>query len=275
MRRLILSTAFAALAAPPALAQDAIFRTAGGPEDIALSELVDRPIYAVGASQEEGKAIGTVGDLILSRDGAVEALLVDIGSLSAPGARRIAVAMGAVQFEPDGSGGDMRYRLVINAARSRITGAPDYAPAGAASGIDATGGEAAAEVIEEAVERSVSQATPNIVERRTAAAARQPVLRDGYAPAAPGDLTADALAGASAYDRDDRRLGDVEGLSAGPDGRITHVILDVGGFLGIGEKPVQLDVRDLDILREASGSGLRVYVPMSREELEALPTHDG
>ena len=51
--------------------------------------------------------------------------------------------------------------------------------------------------------------------------------------------------------------------------------MDVGGFLGIGEKPVALPMDKIDILRADGGGELRIYVPMTEEELESLPRHDG
>ena len=37
------------------------------------------------------------------------------------------------------------------------------------------------------------------------------------------------------------------------DGQITDVVVDVGGFLGIGEKPVAMTLTDLDILQQDGG----------------------
>ena len=49
------------------------------------------------------------------------------------------------------------------------------------------------------------------------------------------------------------------------------MIVDVGGFLGMGEKPVAIDMSKLQILKAAEGGALRAYVQMTKDQLETLP----
>lgn len=60
--------------------------------------------------------------------------------------------------------------------------------------------------------------------------------------------------------------------TAGQSGQITHAILDIGGFLGMGQHRIALPVSDLRIYR--SDSDLRVYLPWTREQMTALPEYD-
>ena len=62
-------------------------------------------------------------------------------------------------------------------------------------------------------------------------------------------------------------------LTSGGDGRITHAIIDVGGFLGMGVHTVAVPVSDLAIYADSSDNA-RVYLPWSREQLEALPAYE-
>lgn len=55
-------------------------------------------------------------------------------------------------------------------------------------------------------------------------------------------------------------------------GQATHVIMDIGGFLGIGQHRVALPISDLALYR--SDNDTRVYLPWSREQIEALPAYD-
>lgn len=59
--------------------------------------------------------------------------------------------------------------------------------------------------------------------------------------------------------------------ASSPAGRATHAVLDIGGFLGMGEHRVAVPISDLAIYR--SGSETRVYLPWSRAQLEALPVY--
>jgi len=60
--------------------------------------------------------------------------------------------------------------------------------------------------------------------------------------------------------------------TAGQSGQITHAVLDIGGFLGMGQHRIALPVSDLRIYR--SDSDIRVYLPWTREQMTALPEYD-
>lgn len=53
---------------------------------------------------------------------------------------------------------------------------------------------------------------------------------------------------------------------------ITHAVIDVGGFLGMGEHRVAVPVDDLKVY--SKDSDLRIYLPWSRDQLMALPAFD-
>ncbi len=56
--------------------------------------------------------------------------------------------------------------------------------------------------------------------------------------------------------------------------QVTGIVVDVGGFLGIGEKPVVLAPEMIEVWQDADGSMYEVKVKATREELEALPAHN-
>lgn len=53
---------------------------------------------------------------------------------------------------------------------------------------------------------------------------------------------------------------------------ISHAIIDVGGFLGMGEHSVAVPIDDLVIYQK--DDDIRIYLPWTREQLEALPEFD-
>ena len=77
------------------------------------------------------------------------------------------------------------------------------------------------------------------------------------------------------YDADDTEIGNVGTLVLSPEGQVAKAVIDVGGFLGMGAKPVALDLADIDILRNEAGDEVRVYLTKTREELEAMPAFEG
>ena len=66
--------------------------------------------------------------------------------------------------------------------------------------------------------------------------------------------------------------GIVPADGAATGGQITHAVLDVGGFLGMGQHRIAIPIEDLTVY--ASGDEMRVYLPWTRDQLEALPVYD-
>ena len=56
-------------------------------------------------------------------------------------------------------------------------------------------------------------------------------------------------------------------------GQISHVVLDVGGFLGIGTHSVAVPIEELQVFRDGNND-IRVYLPWTQAQLEALPEYD-
>lgn len=124
---------------------------------------------------------------------------------------------------------------------------------------------------------------------------------DGAAYLATG-IEASALTGTRVYDANDEWIGEINDVVVETGGE-TWAIIDVGGFLGIGEKPVALALADLQISQEtvvdgevvtetapgtaptaptASGDAvvdadadIKISVALTKEQLEAMPEYEG
>ncbi|MFC3616020.1 PRC-barrel domain-containing protein [Lutimaribacter marinistellae] len=99
-----------------------------------------------------------------------------------------------------------------------------------------------------------------------------PLFGEGYKRAETDMLTAEELTGARVYDARGEWIGEVDRLHLNDDGKIAAAIVDVGGFLGIGEKPVSLDMSELNIMHSAEAGDFRVSVNYSEDELKDMPT---
>lgn len=55
-------------------------------------------------------------------------------------------------------------------------------------------------------------------------------------------------------------------------GAATQVIIDVGGFLGIGAKPVSLTTNQLNFMRDEGGN-VHATTAWTKEQIKALPEH--
>lgn len=92
-----------------------------------------------------------------------------------------------------------------------------------------------------------------------------------------GQLTAEELEGVSVYGSEDDRLGEISNLVLSDDGKIDQVIVDVGGFLGLGEKPVALPFNEIELRRsnDSLTGGLRATTGYNSEELEGMDSWEG
>lgn len=84
------------------------------------------------------------------------------------------------------------------------------------------------------------------------------------------ELTPENVEGAKIYGPDDETVGNVSHVHGM--GTTMQVIIDVGGFLGIGSKTVSLDANRLEFMRDESGS-VHATTTMTKDEMKALPEH--
>jgi hypothetical protein len=98
-------------------------------------------------------------------------------------------------------------------------------------------------------------------------------VRDGYAQAHTHDLTTADVENAHVYGRDDETIGSISSLKVGTDGKITHAVIDVGGFLGMGAHAILLPFSQLTVLRATNGSDLRVHLDTTKDNLKAMPLY--
>ncbi|ASJ70786.1 PRC-barrel domain-containing protein [Granulosicoccus antarcticus] len=81
-------------------------------------------------------------------------------------------------------------------------------------------------------------------------------------------MSVDEIDGMSIYDNTGERVGEVDDVLVGEDGTTMAASLDIGGFLGMGERDVVLPLESLT--RGEDG----LLTMMSKEELESLPEYE-
>ncbi|MGC1503317.1 MAG: PRC-barrel domain containing protein [Sulfitobacter sp.] len=91
-----------------------------------------------------------------------------------------------------------------------------------------------------------------------------------HTPIRPEDLSPSTVEGANVYGPDDGHIGDVSHLQGS--GQSAQAVLDVGGFLGLGAKPVALAISSLNFMRDENGK-VHATTAMTKEQLKDLPEH--
>lgn len=297
MKTLLLTTALAAGFALPAIAQDAPaspFQTEAMGPSVSASDVIGARIYVSEAAldadayngvQDGWNDIGEVNDIILGRDGTVDAVLVDIGGFLGMGERQVAVDMSALKIVQDDATDADDWFLVLQADRATLDAAPEYMKPDSAmnstapAATDTAAADPAATdkdgmenipVVNEALGDTAEPAKDTAV--ATAPADGTMALPEGYTAMGRETLTAELLTGADVRDPEDKSIAEVSDLVLTAEGQVTDVVLDVGGFLGIGAKSVAIPMDRLTVA-QAEGGAVRIWVNMTKEELEALPEY--
>jgi sporulation protein YlmC with PRC-barrel domain len=280
MKNLMLGTAIAVVFGASASAQD-LFRSQMDPVAITASDFIGKRVYAaetaVDAAEYAGvqdgwNDIGEINDVILTRDGKVDAVLVDIGGFLGMGERQVAVGMENIRFVSDSATAEdiNDYFLVINADRATLKGAPDYM---SSSAMPADTADAAENDVAKTNIPAVDEAT-GAADTETAtneATTDGTMMVEGQTEVDLASVTSDKLIGTRVYGPKGNDVGEISEIMLDANGAPGKVIVDVGGFLGIGEKPVALDITSLTFMEATDGGALRAYSPMTQEELEGLP----
>ena len=87
-----------------------------------------------------------------------------------------------------------------------------------------------------------------------------------------GGYTAEQLIGANIENTNGDTINEVSDLLIDDNNEVTHVLVDVGGVLGIGTKTVALPIEELTVPQGSSDDPVFVTA-MTEDELEALPAY--
>ena len=206
-------------------------------------------------TQTEWDDVGEIGDVVLTVDGKLAAVIVDIGGFLGIGEREVALQWNAIRpVVEDDDPNDVF--LVINATAETLEAAPELRRA-----------DAEARPVR-ATDRAEVRMDGDRPMLRT-----PPTEREGYELVVRDELTADDMTGMRVYGSNDEDVGEISELIMSSDGAtIERAVLDIGGFLGIGEHEVAVTLDELQIMRDANGTN-RVYIDATQEELEAQPAY--
>ena len=84
------------------------------------------------------------------------------------------------------------------------------------------------------------------------------------------ELTDSILEDATIYGPDDEKIGSVAHVHG--TGPAAQVVIDVGGFLGIGAKPVAVPASQLDFMRDEDGD-VHAVTSWTKDQLKEMPEH--
>ena len=272
MKRILVSSALALMMTGPAFADahGEMFVTKAEKFEILGSEFIGARVYVAeqdfdedyeyeDGSEKEWDDVGEINNIVLSRDGDVNAVVVGVGGFLGIGEKDVAVKMDQIKFISDGENPN-DYFLVFTSSKDMLDSAPEW-------------DRKEAKKRQDRIEKDRKAATRGEI-KSTDMAALNAVERDGYKSVKVDTMKADDLIGARVYGTKNEDVGEVGDVIMSKEGSGKVAIIDVGGFMGIGEKPVAIPMKELRVMREDDGDDLRVYIDATEERLEGMPEYE-
>ena len=226
------------------------------------SNLIGSNVY--GSAAEDAEMIGDINDIVITPEGKVSSVIVGVGGFLGIGEKDVAVNYETIEWvERDGD----RW-LVANMTREQLEAAPTFDrttlyPEDRTAEVEAneTGQMPAEDQTAEKIENGTSAV--EMAEEKTMS-----IDRSAMTQVTTDDLSADNLIGRTVYSSTDENIGEVGDVLLTSDNKVEGFVLDVGGFLGMGEKQVAISPENLDIRADADGE-LTVFTPFTKDQLEA------
>ncbi|MBB6010714.1 sporulation protein YlmC with PRC-barrel domain [Aquamicrobium lusatiense] len=213
---------------------------------------------------DEALDIGKVNDVVLSPEGKAQSLVIGVGGFLGMGQKNVAFDFDkATWAERDGD----RW-LVVEATKESLEALPDFdRRAYDVAPVTSADNSAAAPA---AVPETDTAAAPKEQPDATSTAA---IDKSTLTEVQMTDVSAKELDGTTVYGADDVKVGEIGDAVLTPDGQVDAVIIDVGGFLGIGSKPVAVGMDTFRVMADKDGKKY-LYTEFTKEQLEAHPAYD-
>lgn len=247
---------------------------------ILASTLLGKTIYT--SESADAEAIGDVNDVVMTKDGKAQAVVVGVGGFLGLGEKEVAVDFARLNWVAvDGD-----RRLMMNTTGEELKSAPEFDRAAleanpgkmaalkenkGAIGSEATNGAIEEEIkIAEVPAKDEAREVPANEENKVA---EIPAPREDMTVVERNTVKAEDVIGARVYGSDNSDLGEIDEVIMTTNGEIQAYIIDVGGFIGIGEKPVALEAAQLEIMMTADGD-MEVHTSFTEQQLKDMPTYD-
>ncbi len=254
--------------------------------DNLATEIIGRQVYS--SQADDAEHIGDINNLVIGENGQVAAVVIGVGGFLGIGEKNVAVNFSELEWVV---AEDNTERYILPTTKEALEAAPDFraedqtrptednmAPADNDAMAPADGAMAPAD-------SNMAPADSNMAPTDTAPAdnAMAPADNDAMAPVTgPIDrstltdapMTAEELIGTNAYGPADEHLGAIGDVILGADAStVEGVIIDFGGFLGIGTKPVAVSIENLRYATDENGNEY-LFVNVTREQLDQAPAYD-
>ncbi|MGY6646940.1 MAG: PRC-barrel domain-containing protein [Salinarimonas sp.] len=262
-------------------------RDSAGTTDMRAAHMVDAE------ERQNLEEIGDVRDVLIDNEGTIRGVIVGIGGFLGIGEREVALGLDQLTFARDADDPDS-VMILAQVDAQMLEEAPEFdreAFENRMAGSDSMMGEerdtADAEMTEQQMAERDRDRDETMAESRPAHDAGEEqwrqgremftapdFQREGYSRAEATSFSVDQLLSANVYDVNDNNVGNVQDVMAGSNDELEYVVIDVGGFLGLGAHTVAIGLDEVTILHDGNDS-LRLYVDVNEDALRNMPEYQG
>ncbi|UVK46735.1 PRC-barrel domain-containing protein [Mesorhizobium sp. AR07] len=251
---LLATGAYAANAVPaaPATENGASGSAVAVPDGSLVTKIIGANVY--NGTGADAQSIGEVNDIVISKDGKAQSLIIGVGGFLGIGEKNVAYDFSKAQWaEKDG-----KRWLVVKTTKEDLQALPNfdakaYDPAPASSASNNATAPAVA----------VAPAGSNAAVADKSTLTEMPIDKIRVAD----------LVGTTVYGANDAKVGEIGDVVLTNDKKVDAVLINVGGFLGIGEKEVAVGMEKLKFMTDKAGNRY-LYTNFTKEQLKAQAVYD-
>lgn len=224
---------------------------------VATEDLLGRTI-----ENADGDNVGEITNVVIDQAGKAKYVIVAVGGFLGMGEKHVALAWDELTISDNGE------TVMSAVTKEQLEALPEHQfPSETQAGTVYSYDEDI-------------KVNPQMADRDDATAADQPPMTTGEqttaletSPAA-GDMGigASKLVGADVTNAQGESIGEINEVMLGNDGAAQGLVVDVGGFLGVGERRVLVDWSDVTVRAQGNGA-VEVATAMDRARLESLPEY--
>ncbi|RVD31718.1 PRC-barrel domain-containing protein [Mesorhizobium sp. M4B.F.Ca.ET.017.02.2.1] len=244
--------AYAANTAKPAAQTEVVAPVTDGK---LVSKIMGAAVYD--STADDATKIGDVNDIVLDKNGNAKLVVIGVGGFLGVGEKNVAYDFNKLEWI--NKNGD-RW-LVAKTTKDELNAQPNF---------DTTAYDpAAASTTQPTKSTADTQATTAKTDTTATASIDKSSLTE-----MPSDkISAANLIGTNVYGADDAKVGEIGDVILTGDKKVDSIIVDVGGFLGIGEKKVAVGMENLKFMTDKNGNRY-LYTNFTKEQLEAQTAYD-
>ncbi|RWD74231.1 PRC-barrel domain-containing protein [Mesorhizobium sp.] len=262
------------------------------------SNIMGESVY--NGTADDAQKIGDVKDIVLAKDGKAESLVIGVGGFLGIGTKNVTYDFAKAKWAE--KNGD-RW-LVAETTKEELQAQPDFnrkaydpapgnttaannAPAATTPAVvssDTTSDKGAKPAEPAKSTAETKPATPpaqSTAENKPAdngtAATDQTktssIDKSTLTEMPMGNIRVDDLKGTTVYGANDEKIGSIGDVVLTPENKPDAVVVDVGGFLGIGAKEVAVGMDKLKFMTDKNGKKY-LYTNFTKEQLQAQTAYD-